>query len=144
MNENTPKNKAFSKSILLIDGDCVLCNKSVLWLEKNCLTNNLYYCALQSTTGKSLAKKYQFENIQQQLSGVVLIQHEKFLTGFSAILGLKDRFKSFPKFILLTLSLLPDRLLNKVYSTTAKYRYKWFGKKESCGLLSPSVQDRVL
>jgi predicted DCC family thiol-disulfide oxidoreductase YuxK len=41
-------------------------------------------------------------------------------------------------------AIFPERLRDWVYAAVARNRYRWFGKAEYCGLLTPEQRARLL
>ena len=128
-----------NEKILLFDGVCNLCSNLVLFIIKKDPKSQFKFTALQSEMGKLLLKKYILES--NNLNTVVYIKGENYFLKSTAILNIvKDLggyWKLFYVFIL-----IPKFLRDFIYDLIAKSRYRIFGKKESCMIPSPEINQR--
>ena len=128
-----------NEKILLFDGICNLCNNLVLFIIKRDPESQFKFASLQSEMGKLLLKKYILES--NNLNTVVYIKGEKYFLKSTAILNIiKDLggyWKLFYAFIL-----IPKFIRDFIYDLIAKSRYRIFGKKESCMIPNPEINQR--
>lgn len=127
-------------SIVLYDGECGFCNKSVQFIIKHDKHEHFHFAALQSSFAQEfLAKK----NLSANLDSIVLIEGNEIFTESSAALRIAKKLDGFWK-TLYALILLPAPARNFAYRLFAKNRYRLFGRQEMCELPSPQVRARFL
>lgn len=125
--------------ILLFDGVCNLCSSAVLFVIKRDAKKQIKYAAIQSEPGKMLLKKYNIE--EAYLGSLIFIDQGKaYLKSSGALRLCKYLTGLWPLFYVLIF--IPSFIRNAVYDLVAKYRYHWFGKKETC--LVPAVELKSL
>ena len=129
------------KAIILFDGVCNLCNSSVQFVIKHDRSENFLFAALQSQTGQALLKQYNLP--QQGFDSFVLMQNEKVFLKSTAALHVAKQLNG-PAKLLYGFIIVPAFIRNAVYNFIAKNRYKWFGKKDSCMMPTPTLQSRFL
>jgi predicted DCC family thiol-disulfide oxidoreductase YuxK len=126
--------------LLLFDGECGFCNKSVqffLQREKNKL---MHFAPLQSDVGQEV-KNY-FE-IDSKIDSIILIkQHSAYIKSCAALrltLYMKGLWPLMTVFLV-----IPPFLRNMVYDAIAKRRMKISGRVESCSLIPIEDKPRFL
>lgn len=126
--------------VILYDGVCNLCNSSVQFVIRRDPAARFRFASLQSSYGRTLLKEYTGE---ENLPGSFILYEEgKIYTRSTAALKTLYRLRGWgwTKILLY----VPAFLRNFVYDLIAKNRYSWFGKKESCWLPSPNLQERFI
>lgn len=126
--------------IILFDGECNFCDSSVQFIIKNDSKGIFHFASLQSDTGQELLKKH---DVPSDIDSMILIEGDKVYYKSAAALRICRHLKGAWK-LLYALLIVPRPIRNIVYDFIAKNRYKWFGKKESCMLPSPSVRARFI
>lgn len=121
------------KHIILYDGFCELCSRSVRFVVKRDQHKQFTYIPLQSDEGKVLLKLYKIEHISDNT--FVYIDSEIAYLKSTAALKVCKELKGV-KWLSIFL-IVPKFIRDFVYSVVAKYRYKWFGKREECFLPAP-------
>ena len=129
------------ETVLLYDGLCCLCNRTVHFLLKIDHLAVLQFAALQSTTAKSLLG--QVDRSRPLPDGVVLIHNGKIYTESSAALKSLQLIGGIWKLIAM-LRFIPNFIRNPIYRIVARNRYTWFGKFESCPLPKPEWKNRFI
>jgi predicted DCC family thiol-disulfide oxidoreductase YuxK len=123
--------------IVLYDGECGLCNRSVKFLIKRD-GGQLYYAPLQGETAAALRE--QFPEIPTTLESVVLVEDGKVRLRSKAFLyGAK--FLTAPWRWAYYLRWLPAILLDLGYRVIARIRYRVWGKYDTCQL--PTTDERA-
>ena len=132
--------------VLLYDGVCGFCNRTVQLILAHDKHGTLRFAALQSTYGKALVARH---SILRNVDSLVFIEtspganEECVFIRSSAVLRvamyLGGRWK-----LLCVLSIIPRPLRDFFYDLFAKYRYTLFGKHDSCLIPSPDVRARFL
>jgi len=128
--------------ILLIDGNCVLCNSSVNYLlmrEKEG-GPKLSFAALKSEAGQALIDYFE---IPKDIESMILIKNYSVHIKSCAALRLTLYMKGLWP-ILVAFVVIPPPLRNLVYDYIAKRRYKKFGKTENCAMIDPKFRSRFL
>ena len=127
------------KIVLVIDGHCIMCNSLAIWISKRDKENILMITSLDSN--------YIKENFQEINSGknVILINEiEQKIFGKSTAIIQCLKIIGYRKEILYLMNLVPTVIRDIIYDMIAKYRYKIFGKKESCDINSKIPETKIL
>lgn len=124
------------EKILLFDGECNFCNKSVQFIIKRDPEFHFKFASLQSDVGEQLLRKY---NIPSSVDSIVLIANNRSYLQSSAALHICKYLRGFWKLFTI-LIIIPSPLRNFFYSIIAKYRYKWAGRANDCIL--PTREDK--
>ena len=135
------KNFPENKSIVLFDGVCNLCNKSIQFIIKHDKKDQFRFASLQSEVGKQLLKK--FEINRDQTDSIVLINsEEEFYVKSAAALHIAKKMKYYSW--MRVFLYLPKVIRDKIYDLIAKNRYKWFGKRTECMIPTPELKAKFL
>lgn len=127
--------------ILLFDGLCNLCNGSVNFILKRDKQGKFKFASLQSEIGNMLCKQHNIDT--NVIDSIVLIKNDKVFIKSAAVLEiLKDLPIGWR--VLRIGIILPKFARDWMYDLIAKHRYRIFGKKDECPILSKDVQDRFL
>ena len=129
------------KSIILFDGICNLCNASVRFILKRDQTKKFLFASLQSDVAKKLLLQYKVKNIG--MDSILLIEDGKVYQKSAAVLKI-SRHLNWPWTMFSVAHHLPESLRNKIYDLVAKYRYQWFGKKDTCTMMMPEFKNRFI
>ena len=127
-------------NIVLFDGVCNLCNRSVDFIIRNQKSHKLQFASLQSDVGKSIVNKSGFDEIPDS---VMLYVDGKLLIRSDAVLAISTYLKR-PYAYGIIFKYVPKILRDSVYNLIAKNRYRWFGKKETCRVPSADERERFL
>lgn len=126
--------------IILFDGECHFCDRSVQFILKRDRHGYFKFASLQSELGQKLLKKHQ---IPTDTDSFVLVTSKQAYVKSTAALKVVRHLTGLWK-ILYVFILVPRPLRNFVYDVIAKNRYRWFGRKESCDLPTPEMRRRFL
>ena len=130
-----------SHPILFYDGVCHLCNQSVQFIIKNDPNKVFRFFSLQKAYENKLLEP---SGSSTQLNTVILLYHRKFYYYASAVsLTLILLGKPY-QYIGKTIQVLPTFISNMIYKIVAKFRYRIFGKYESCILQTPDIKNLFL
>tara|TARA_X000000368_G_scaffold417722_1_gene414920 strand:+ start:538 stop:954 length:417 start_codon:yes stop_codon:yes gene_type:complete len=119
------------RDILLLDGDCGLCNRLAIFLDKRLgKGKDIAYRTILSQEGQELIAT--FPQKQQDADSVYLFRNGKSYirsaAGIRCLLYMKWYYRMwFP-----ILWIIPFPLRDIVYRIIAKYRHKIFKKPETC------------
>ena len=130
-----------SKSVLIFDGICNLCDGLFRFVVKRDRNNNFLFATLQSKRGRDLLRKYQRPS--DNLETLVLIEKDKcFVRSTAFIRILKTMGGIWRLFYLLIF--VPRPLRDWVYDFIAERRYDIFGMKSECMVPTKKLKDRFL
>jgi predicted DCC family thiol-disulfide oxidoreductase YuxK len=130
-----------SKYIVLFDGVCNLCNGAIQFLLKRDKQKKFLVGSLQGMTGQEYLRKYHLDS--DQYHSFLLIEGNVLYTRSTAVLRtLKHLGRGWQ--LLYVFIYIPQPIRDGVYKLIAAYRYKWFGKKESCRVPTASEKERFL
>jgi len=138
MMDQLPKNK----EIILFDGVCNLCNGAVLFIIKRDRDDVFRFVSLQSELGKEIIR-YIGVDISKTDSIVWYKPGEAYYYKSDAALMIINHFGGILS-LLNVFKIIPASLRNLLYDFIAKNRYNWFGKKESCMIPTPELQQKFL
>lgn len=129
------------KKIILFDGVCNLCNRSVNFIVDRDPEAQFLFAPLQSKIATDLLNELGEQ--EQTLNSIILIENGNIFRHSTAALRISKQLSSlWPLFYLFIL--LPKFLRDPIYIVIAKNRYKWFGKKSTCRLPTKELQSRFL
>jgi len=130
--------------VLLYDGVCGFCNKSVQLILDHDRKGSMRFAALQSDYGQSVIERH---TELRGVDSVVFIEQarggERIYVRSDAALKVASYLGGFWK-IFLAAKIIPGRLRDYLYDLFARNRYKLFGKYDSCMLPPPEVRSRFL
>ena len=129
------------KSIILFDGLCNLCNSSVQFILKHEKNQNFLFASLQSDACAKILLQLNYKN--NDLNSLVLIEGNKIYKKSTAALRIIKELKPMWHWFYI-LIIVPKFIRDSVYDLIAKNRYRWFGKKNTCMVPSPEIQERFL
>lgn len=127
-------------NILLFDGICNLCNGLVKFIIRRDHDKRILIIPLQSDEGKMIVKKVISDS--EDIKTVVYITGNSYFLRSSAIIRLIRDLGGLWK-LFYCLIIIPQFLRDPVYDLIAGYRYKLFGKRESCTITSKEMAKRL-
>jgi len=128
-------------NIVLFDGVCNLCNKTVRFIIRRDPKAKFRFASVQSESGQLLLRQLSLPI--DRYDSIVYICDDKFYLKSTAVLTILGKLGSGWQ-LLSFLKIFPLFLRDKVYDFIAKWRYKWFGHLESCIVPAPENSDRFL
>jgi predicted DCC family thiol-disulfide oxidoreductase YuxK len=122
------------KKIILFDGVCNLCDAAVKYIIKYDKSDVFRFVSLQSELGQSVLKHIGIQS--DYIDSIVLYEPGvAYYYKSSAALVIAKNLQGI--FTVATLfRILPSGIRDLLYDYVAKNRYKWYGKKESCCVLT--------
>ena len=127
--------------IILFDGVCNFCNRSINIILDHDQDAHFQFAPSQSTAGKDILQQFGLE--QNGKSSVILIDNEKVYTKTDAVILIATHLKGWPKLFRL-IKFIPKFLRDFAYDLIAKNRYALFGKRETCRIPDESIRHRFL
>ena len=134
------------RALLLYDGVCALCNGVVKFLMKRDRRDGFRYAPLQSGLGREVLARF---GIREFPDGVVLVVNalaaeERLYQRSDAVAVGLQRLDGFWRGLGRALRLIPHWLRDWGYGVVARYRYRVFGRYDSCPIPSPEERVRLL
>jgi predicted DCC family thiol-disulfide oxidoreductase YuxK len=127
--------------VVLYDGVCGLCAKSVAWILAHERTHDLRFAPLQGTTAAALRRRY--EKIPDTLSSVVYITGGRAHLRSKAFLHVASHLRRPWKWAYY-FRWMPGFLLDLPYRLVARLRYRIWGKSDECRIPAPEQRARFL
>jgi predicted DCC family thiol-disulfide oxidoreductase YuxK len=134
-----------SAQVMLYDGLCGFCNKSVKLILERDRRGTMRFAALQSDFGKAVIARHPE---LQGIDSVVVLKtssdgREMVFVRSAAALKLAAYKGGFWK-LFLAFRIVPAPLRDYLYDTFARNRYRFFGRYDICPLPSPEVRARFI
>lgn len=140
-------------AIVLFDGVCNVCDASVQFIIDHDPTAYFNFAPLQSEAGRELAAKYGLtaavaaaearDDGLIPIDSVILIEDDNVYTHSTAALRIASKLEGGWSW-LSVLRFIPAFIRDWAYKLFARYRYRFFGQKESCMIPTPDVRTRFL
>lgn len=131
--------------IILFDGVCKLCNRSVLFILRRDPAAFFRFATLQSETGQALLKEigkpaeYRESFLLLERQGEAWRVYQKSSAALRVAGFLGQPWPCFGVF-----RLIPTVLRDAAYDWVGRNRYRWFGRHESCPVPDPAWMSRFL
>lgn len=135
---NLPKNK----QLILFDGICNLCNRSVQYIIKHDKKDVFRFVAIQSKIGKQFINQFKMDT--DTVDSILLYSQENGLKNKSTAVLLIAKKLRFPVNLWSVFLIIPFFIRNWVYNYVAKNRYKWYGKQKVCMVPTPELHAKFL
>jgi predicted DCC family thiol-disulfide oxidoreductase YuxK len=126
--------------VLFFDGECGLCNRSVRWLSARDRRRVLHFAPLQ---GRIAAQKLVVLPGDYKEWAAALWDADGIHYESDAMLGAVAHLGGLWRLARLLL-IIPKAIRNGVYRFVARNRIRWFGRVDSCALLSAEDRARLL
>ena len=130
---------ARDKHIIFFDGVCNMCNSFVRLIIKLDYKELFVFCPISSKKGQKIINKFNLE--LKNIDSIILLKNNKITLKSEAVIEILVSLNFFFRFFLI-LKILPSKLLDLIYDFIAKYRYKLFGRKESCIIPDEKYKSR--
>ncbi len=130
---------AASAPIVLYDGVCGLCDRTVQWLLRHDRARHLRYATLQGETAARL--RTQHAEIPSDLDTVVVVDGGRVYLRARAFARIA-RYLPMPWRLGTAFRFVPRFLADAAYGLVARSRYRVFGKVDACRV--PAPDERAL
>lgn len=133
-----------AEPVLLYDGVCGFCNKSVQMILRHDRRGTLRFAAVQSDYGLAVVERH------PELRGVDSVIYVERAQGGERVHVRTDAALKVAAYLggawklFLVGRLVPRRLRDYFYDLFARNRYRFFGKYDTCMLPPPEVRTRFL
>jgi len=132
---------ADSGPIVLFDGVCNLCDRSVQFILDHDPEGVFRFASLQSQVGRQLASRCGLDS--DAMDTLVLIDGAECWTRSDGALGIAGRLSAPWRWLALA-RLVPRVLRDPAYAWVARNRYRWFGTRDECRIPTPDIRARFL
>jgi predicted DCC family thiol-disulfide oxidoreductase YuxK len=129
------------RPILLYDGVCGLCARSVRWILHHERDHEILFAPLQGETAAGLRAR--FPAIPEELSTVVLVDGDRVHLRSKAFVHTAAHLRA-PWRWGRVLRIVPGVVLDLAYRVVARLRYRVFGKHDTCEIPAPEQRARFL
>jgi predicted DCC family thiol-disulfide oxidoreductase YuxK len=131
-----------NKKIILFDGVCNLCDKSVQFIYKHDKKDVFRFVAIQSELGQKIIHHIGIDT--SKTDSIILYEpglsyHYKAEAALLIARNLSGIYS-----LIGYLNFIPNSIKNSVYDYIAKNRYKWYGKKEACMIPTLELKAKFL
>lgn len=127
--------------VLLFDGVCNLCNRSVQFIIRHDPDGVFRFAPLQSDVGTELLQECGLS--ADHLDSLVLVEGDDYYTKSDAALRAAKHLGGVLR-LGWSLRFVPKLLRDGVYDVIADNRYDWFGKRDQCMMPTPDIEARFL
>jgi predicted DCC family thiol-disulfide oxidoreductase YuxK len=127
--------------ILLFDGVCNLCSRTVQFVIRHDPAGRFRFAALQSPAGQRLLVEHGLP--ADALDTFVLIEGARCFTRSDAAIELARRLDGAWRWLRLA-AVVPRPIRDWAYGVLVRNRYRWFGRRESCMVPTPELSQRFL
>ncbi|WP_054024706.1 thiol-disulfide oxidoreductase DCC family protein [Bacillus sp. FJAT-28004] len=128
-------------TVLLIDGQCMLCNRITRFVVKRDKKKFFRFATLQSPFGQHLLRDGNLP--LDDLDTFVMVQSKIYYTKSEAALRVLRRLDGW-WWLLYPFILVPLAWRNLVYDRIARNRYRWFEKNDVCIMPTPDLINRFM
>lgn len=130
----------YPQPLLLFDGHCNLCARSVQFVLKHERKDSpIHFASLQSETGQSVKRQLGAD----APDSLIFVHRGTVYTESTGFLVLCQHLK-FPWSALQVFRFVPSFLRDPIYRWVARNRYKWMGKRETCWMPQPKWKSRFI
>jgi predicted DCC family thiol-disulfide oxidoreductase YuxK len=126
--------------IVFFDGVCAMCNQTVNLIMRHDKSGDIRFAPLQGTTARQALDSSEIK----ALGSIVVVDEQGIHRKSTAVCRLLLRLGGVWKLLGGLLWLIPYPLRDLGYSVIAHYRYRLFGKHETCRLPTDEERSRFL
>ena len=128
-------------AIVLFDGECAFCDRSVKWIMDHDRVGRFRFAARQSPVGQRLLAEHRLP--PEGVESLILVEGLAISTHSTAVLRIAKGLP-FPWKVLATFLFVPRPIRDFFYRAVAKRRYKIAGKMAACSVPTPEQRGRIL
>jgi predicted DCC family thiol-disulfide oxidoreductase YuxK len=129
------------QGIVVFDGMCNLCVRSVRFILAHERDHRLRFAAAQSPAGRELLRWHGLD--PEAIPSLVLVSGGQVRVRSAAALEIADHLRR-PWRWVRPFRVVPRRLRDVLYDLVSRNRYRWFGRRDSCLLPTPELASRFL
>jgi predicted DCC family thiol-disulfide oxidoreductase YuxK len=129
------------RPVLIVDGNCALCNWAVRFVLKHERSPLLLFSASNSVYSAEVFRRFRIEGVSNE--SVILISEEKFYLRSAAVFRVLAALK-LPYNLIGIFRFLPSVLTDFLYRIVSLNRKKWFGFSDFCAFDAGVDKQRFL
>ncbi|HLG04209.1 MAG TPA: DCC1-like thiol-disulfide oxidoreductase family protein [Bacteroidia bacterium] len=133
--------KKENHAVIFFDGVCNFCNGCVNFIIRKDKKDYFRFAPLQSPMGQKVLRENDLESTH--LQSMILQENGKLYKKTTAALRIARKLGGFYS-LLYPFILIPPFIRDVVYHVIAKYRYRWWGKKDACMIPSPEIKNKFI
>ncbi len=133
------KDNTSAPPVILFDGVCKLCNRSVKFILRIDRQGRLKMAPLQSDYGLQVLERHGMKS--GPLDSMMLLEGERLMVKSTAIIRISKYLGGLWPLCMIML-IIPRFIRDFLYGIIAKNRYQWFGRYDTCPLPDPEFEDR--
>lgn len=135
-----------ARNVVLFDGVCVLCDRSMRFLLRIDRHRRLSFAPLQGETARAVLDRH--SELSSELATVIYVRalgqpEEKVYERSDAAIEIL-RSVGGPWRMATAVRILPRLFRDALYGWIANHRYNWFGKLDACQLPNEESSERFL
>ncbi len=127
--------------IIIFDGDCSFCNRSVVFVLNNDKTETIHVCSGNGSTAKKLIQEYHISDDLKKT--IVYVNDNQVYYRSSAVLHICKKMKGLYPLAFLFI-VVPPFIRDTVYDFIAKHRKKIIKKEYTCANAPSKFRNRIL
>lgn len=128
-------------SIILFDGECAFCDRSVKWIINHDPRGVFRFAARQSPAGQRFLAEHGLP--PEGVESLILIEGSRLSTHSTGTLRIASKLP-FPWKLAAVFLLVPRAVRDFFYRAVARRRYRIAGKMEACAVPTPEQRERIL
>ncbi len=125
--------------VVLFDGVCKLCNRSVNFILRIDRKGRLKFASLQSNYGRTILTTHGRHT--DPMDTMMLLEGNRLSTKSTALIRMAHYMGGVWPLAKLTL-IIPRFMRDALYDVLARNRYSYYGKYDTCPLPDPEFEDR--
>jgi predicted DCC family thiol-disulfide oxidoreductase YuxK len=129
------------QNLILFDGVCNFCNAAVQMVIEIDRQQIFKFAPIQSELGQKLYRQHGLDPIDIQT--LMLVDGDRILTESDAVLAVLSRLDGGWQ-LLSGFTVMPQPLRDWAYSEFARQRFRLFGKRDTCMMPTPELQERFV
>ena len=128
------------KKIILFDGVCLFCQKSVQFIIKRDKKAVFQFASLQSSIGRKMLQEHRVPTNENSL---ILLEDGCYYSKSTAALKVSKHLTHFWRLLYLFI-IVPKPIRDFVYNFIAHHRYKLLNENTTCMIPTPEIRKRFL
>ena len=129
------------QNLILFDGVCNFCNTAVQTVIEIDRHKIFQFAAIQSELGQQLYRQHGLDPIDIQT--LMLVDGDRVLTKSDAVLAVLSKLDGGWQY-LANFTAMPQPLRDWAYTEFARQRFVLFGRRDTCMVPTPELQERFI
>jgi len=134
-----------SRPVVLFDGVCNLCNRTVQFIIRRDPHARFRFASLQSAAGAAIVRQATGRALPSAdpPESILLVERDRLYERSTAVLHVLRKLR-FPWPVAYALVIVPRAMRDSVYDLIARRRYRWFGRQDVCMVPTPDLRARFV